>query len=110
MATRHSLLSWAYLAIMHLVIFGTSGMKSEQTCMASDAQAWRTSGLPWAAAAVRPINNKPAGSTGQETRRVIRMWFASPVLVPCGLSGRRRLEHDRGKWKPHFRKNFVFHR
>jgi len=62
---------------MHLVVCDTSDKKSEQRRIASGVQAWRASGVPWAAAPVVtitpiPISKSAAGKAGPRTRCKLR--------------------------------------
>jgi hypothetical protein len=104
MAWRHASLSCECLATMHLVILGTSGIKSEQSRIASGAQAWRCSGVPWAVALAKPTSSRPAGNNSRQTRRALRTIPGFPLMQRQPSQSRRTLEHDPPKRKPVFRK------
>ena len=103
MARRHALLSSECLATMHLVILGTSGIKSEHSRIASGAQAWRCSGVPWAAALAKLTASRPAANNSLQSRRALRTILNFP-LMRQPAQPRCTLEHDPQKGKPVFRK------
>src|SRR5262249_33708538 len=101
MAIRHAALNCPRFAIMQRVTFATSGMKSEQSRMASGVQAWRASGVPcWAAASPMPmaaiaISRSPAGNKVLQAKYKVRSMLLFPLGVPCGSSARApTLKHD----------------
>src|SRR6185312_12517432 len=101
MAIRQAALNCPRLAIMQRVTFATSGMKSEQSRIASGVQAWRASGVPcWAAALPTPmaasaIRRSTAGNKVLQARYKVRSILLFPLGFRTGRTpARLTLEHD----------------
>src|SRR5215470_5208752 len=101
MAIRHAALNCPRFAIMQRVTFATSGMKSEQSRMASGVHASRASGVPcWAAALPTPkaaiaTSRSPAGNKVLQARYKVRSILLFPLGFRTGRTpARHTLEHD----------------
>lgn len=86
MATRQAGLSCPYFRFMQAVIFGTSGMNSEHSRIASGVQACCASGLPWASARSSPYSDTPANNASKQMKRTIGMGI--PPSVRAGSENR----------------------
>jgi hypothetical protein len=89
MAARQAALNCPRFDNMQCVTFATSGMKSEQSRIASGVQAWRASGVPcWAAAPPIPAaaiaKSSAAGNTILQARRMVHS-----IFIPLGVSAGR---------------------
>jgi hypothetical protein len=99
---------------MQRVTFATSGMKSEQSRMASGVQASRASGVPcWAAAPPIPTaematSSSPAGNIILQARYMVRSILLFLSGVPYGVDCPREytLEHD-PKTENQFSESFI---
>src|SRR5438552_1758691 len=73
---------------MQAVTFGTSGITSEQSRMASGVHAWRTASLPWAAAPSTRQKRTAASKISVQAKRTIRMMYSPGLVTPLALSRR----------------------